>query len=569
MDATQGQGGALSQNDYLAPTGQPIYLPGTLPIGHDGACNHDDYPAPTKKPVCLTGASPSDTPSASCSKALYLPEALLALGVLALGFCFWEWGLLFQRESGVGDTLFFLSCIGMTLIYLQIKGLRQNTKSLIALGVAVAGALPFLFYGSRDFNILIWVFEVCACLIWVAYSCRSIIVPRLSGFIAMDFLNQTVVVPLTNGYRFFVSLFRWRPQKERKLLAAIALVGISLMVFIPLLILICSLLAVSDDGFAQLLTDLKKVFTDIDSATLRRWGLNLLLGIPVAAYIFGSIEGNTARRHSDYFKYDAMEGLFVRSHRLRPLAFFLPLGLLVVIYVSYFFAMGSYLTSALAGELPQSYTYAQYARQGFFELCGVATINLLILGVVYLLAKRQPGSFPLALRLLTAALALLTIALVITAASKMLLYIATYGLSPLRLYTSVFMLLLLVVFALLLAWHIKPFNAARPCIVAVVALFLALSLINTDGLIANYNVRQYLEGHTEQIDPEMLGTMSDATLPALRELSANAPDPKVRARAEQVIDNQLHRSQEANSHWYNWNLINWLNQPVNNPEQLM
>jgi len=557
MDATQGQGGALPQNEYQTPTGQPVYLPEDLPATGEGF-------------IFVNSTAPlADDPNSTRSITRYLSEALLALALLALGFCFWEWNLLFSERSGVGTTLFFLSCIVASLIYLRVKGLRQNIKSMLALGIAVAGALPFVIYGSRDFNILIWLFEVCACLLWVAYSCRTIIVPKLSGFIAIDFLNQLLVVPLANCYRFFTSLFQWRPKKGNKHLSSLVIVVISIAVFIPLLVLICSLLAASDDGFAELLTSFNRIFARIDTATLQRWCLNLFLGIPVAAYIFGSIEGNSARRHTDIFKFDALKRSFLRAHRLKTFAFFVPLSILVVIYISYFIAMGSYLTSALAGELPQSYTYAQYARQGFFELCGVATINLIIVGVVYLLAKRQPGSYPLFLRVLTAALALLTIALVITAASKMLLYINTYGLSPLRLYTSVFMLLLLIIFALLLVWHIKPFNAARPSLVAAAVLFLALSLANTDGIIANYNVRQYLEGRTEQIDPEMLGRLSDATLPALRELQAEASDPTVQARAEQEINSLTHPNKQDSLYlhptkrnpWYYWNLTSWNNNP--------
>jgi len=599
MDTSQGQGGALSPEQYQAPKGEPVYVPGAIPAQQDafmhaafsndqnaifpgtptqGQSEHAQvvYPsAPADYPGTPTEGqdehaqvvyppAPVSSETDKTTKTQHLVDALFALALLVLGFFFWEWGLLFGISGGVAVTLFFLSCIVLSLIYLHMKNIKQSSQSLLALGVAVAGALPFILFGSRDFNVLIWLFEASACLFCIAYSCKSIIAKQLSGFIAADFLNQSIIVPFANFGRFFISLFSLRLHKGRKPLTAIVIVVVSIIVFIPLLILIVTLLSASDDGFAQLLTDINKALIDIDMETLARWGLNFFLGIPVAAYLYGSIEGNSAHRHTNGLKYDSLEGLYTRSHRLRPLAFMLPLGILVVVYVSYFIAMGSYLTSALAGELPASYTYAQYARQGFFELCGVAVINLIILGAVYLWAQRKEGSSPLSIRVLTGALSLLTIALVITAASKMLLYIDTYGLSPLRLYTSVFMLLLLIVFSLILAWHVKPFNAARPSIIAAVVLFLALSLANTDGLIANYNVQRYLNGTTEEIDTYMLGRMSDATVPALRQLSAETSDLSVQEGAETMIAS--HQKYVQDDPWYRWNLVSWMNHYESNAE---
>lgn len=554
MNATSGTGEAMPQNTYGPPTGTPIAYQAGNPIAQQ--------PVSPESPLETPSSPDSPLAAPSRPKKLVLADLLMAVALLALGFCYWQWSLLWPFQRGIGDTLFFLLCIVIALIYLHVKNIRQNPKSLLALGLAGAVALSFGLYGRRDFDFLNWCFAAAACLIWVAYSCRSIIAPRLSGYLAADLFNQICIVPWANFGRFFTSLFGWRPQKGQKIILPLAITVLSLVVSIPVLMLVCQLLAYSDDGFARLLQALQDALRNIDLSTLLSWGRNLLLGLPVAAYIFGSIWANTAGRHTRSLRYDSLEQGLARCHGLRPLAFVLPLILLVIIYLTYFIAMGTYLTSALAGELPASYTYAEYARQGFFELCGVAVINLLIMAVVYLFAKRQPRSYPLLLKLLTAALNFLTLALVITAASKMLLYINTYGLSILRLLTLVFMLCLFITFALLFIWHIKPYNAARPCIMTAVALFVALSLTNTDALIANYNVQRYLDGQTPEIDLVMLSYMSDAVVPALRELSAQAPSQDVQSAAEAAIAYRttLHSSDSDASeaqHWYHWNLVSW------------
>ena len=51
------------------------------------------------------------------------------------------------------------------------------------------------------------------------------------------------------------------------------------------------------------------------------------------------------------------------------------------------------LFSALAGKLPEAFTYAEYARRGFFELCQVSVWNLCILIMSDLFTSRKDKQF--------------------------------------------------------------------------------------------------------------------------------------------------------------------------------
>jgi len=156
--------------------------------------------------------------------------------------------------------------------------------------------------------------------------------------------------------------------------------------------------------------------------------------------------------------------------------------------------------------------------------------------------------------------------LVITAMSKMALYIATYGLSRLRVYTFWFMVVLLLVFLVLIVWHVRPqWRAGRPLALIALTLTLALFLAPTDTLIARYNTQQYLGGATEKIDVDMLASLSDAALPSLYELRDTAPDARVREWAQQAIADHRNGvyqgmlySEDAQNEYYNWNMQSWL-----------
>lgn len=594
METSQAPGEAMPKSDQNPTPPSPPSQDGR-PTGPGDAAAATGGAHASQAAAPPTATEDSQQPPPPTGRAVYTsvpvsrrstprPEPVDVLYICMLvimGFCFWEWQVLSTANAGLGTTLFFLIVLGISLMYLHRKGMRQNPRSLVALAVAVAGALPFVLYGARDINILLLFFEIAACLAWVAYTCKTNISARLSGLLTIDLINQMFVVPLANGLKLFSALSGGikssrrshsnlsdeqagtrRRQHMRTLLA----VAIVLIIFIPVLTLIIVLLATSDAQFDIFLTGMLSrlnFFEQLDFNTVIRWVVNLVLGVPVACYIFGQVYGNVHRRYVNSFEKERVEAFYARAHVLPPVAFSVPLFLLITVYVCYFAVMAPYLFSAFTGILPGTFTYAEYARQGFFELCGVAVINMLVLYLTWLLAKRTPHSCPLALRILAGSVTLLTCLLVTTAASKMLLYVQTYGLSPLRLYTSWFMVLLFISFVLILLWHLRPFNVARPLVIVVVTLALILALTNTNGLIARYNTDRYLSGQTTEMDVALLESLGDAALPALYDLESRAVDEQTRREAQQAVSLHIVESAVASStahvegrgaRWYDWNI---------------
>ncbi|MCL2756669.1 MAG: DUF4173 domain-containing protein [Coriobacteriia bacterium] len=523
------------------------------------------FPAPNTQPIYFPPPAYQWEPAPPAPPAPPLPatlaDVIVALLAFIMGFCFWEWEVLSQDFSGISATLFFIVLLAICFVYLWQKGIKQNKASLVMLAVAILGACPFVLNGARDINALLLLFEGCMCLLWVAYSCRTVIAPYLSGFVIGDLFSQVFIVPFGNFGRAFASIIkgvRSSNKEGRRIWKTIAIALIGLVVTIPIFAIVIVLLINSDDGFYNFT---KNIFENIDMDRIVSYGFEFLGGIPIACYVFGAMYGNAYKRFTGALKYESLNKGFQKAHALPRVALYAPLVCFVVVYIVYFITMGSYLFSALNGELPASFTYAQYARQGFFELCGVAFINLLILAITYLLARREASSFPVALRILTGSISLLSCLLIVTAMSKMALYIGTYGLSPLRVYTSWFMVLLMFTFLILCIWHIRPFNAAQPIIVVTIILTLALGLTNTDGIVARYNVDRYLGGQTTLIDVDLLARLNDGALPPLYDLAERAPDAEVRKEAREAIRNYPDYSHismlgdpASRDRWVNWNV---------------
>ena len=182
----------------------------------------------------------------------------------------------------------------------------------------------------------------------------------------------------------------------------------------------------------------------------------------------------------------------------------------------FFISQWDYYTLAFYGVLPDGYSYAEYAREGFFQLCAVSTVNLLMmLGCTWFI--RLHGKISrIILKVITIANSVCSLILILTAASKMYLYILEYGLTPLRVYSSWAMIVLAVIFLLFIA---KQINDKLPlyslCIVCTTILFLALCICDPDTKIATYNTNQYISGNLERVDIDLLIDLGDSAVPAL------------------------------------------------------
>jgi hypothetical protein len=276
------------------------------------------------------------------------------------------------------------------------------------------------------------------------------------------------------------------------------------------LAIVLMLLSGADDAFASLWDRIRDLFHFPD---FMDYAFEFLLGIPVAAYLYGAVFGNATKRRAETMDAGAISAGLTRVRLVPGMAFSAPLAAFNACYALFFIALGQYFFSAFYGRLPEAVSYAEYARKGFFELCGVAAINLAIIAVVYLLVRTGEGARPRGLRLMTGLMSAFTVLLIITAASKMLLYISTYGLTRLRVYTTWFMLILLITFLLLLLWHFRAFDLIKPVIIVFAVGFMALTWANTDGLIASYNIERYESGNAGALDVEMLESLSDAVVP--------------------------------------------------------
>src|SRR3989344_9251131 len=201
-------------------------------------------------------------------------------------------------------------------------------------------------------------------------------------------------------------------------------------------------------------------------------------------------------------------------------------GSLNVLFLLFIIVQLRYLFGGQSNISELGFTYAEYARRGFFELIAVAFVSLLLLFFTHTLVSKFLS------------LALTAQVLVIMASSfkRLLLYEDAYGFTTLRLYSHAFIVLLAVIFVLL-AWKIiAGFPESRfafSAFLGVVAFVAAMNLINPDSFIARRNIERfagsgkldadYLLSLSEDAWPETVKVLNHGALRAKYEKKANSP----------------------------------------------
>ena len=153
-------------------------------------------------------------------------------------------------------------------------------------------------------------------------------------------------------------------------------------------------------------------------------------------------------------------------------------------------------------------TYAQYARQGFFQLVVVALLTFAIVGGAAHWARAVTRGQNVLLRLLLGLLCILTLVILASALRRLVLYEETYGFTRLRISVHATILWFAVLFGLVLValaiW--RGSWLPRAFVYVSAAGLLAFSLVNPDAVIAGQNVERYEE--TGEIDIGYLQTLS-------------------------------------------------------------
>lgn len=293
-------------------------------------------------------------------------------------------------------------------------------------------------------------------------------------------------------------------EEKKKLSPTSKHILTGLLISLPLLLLIVPLLASADSVFSYYISNFYTIFSIIKPGKFI-WDAILITFISL--FIFGLLWS---------FNYPLKKQRATKETKgvFETVTVITVLVVINLVYLMFTLVQSSYLYGSGESILPNGFTYAEYARRGFFELVLVTIINFTIFTLSQKFTKK--GSVPLSsiLRAVHSILVLFTLNMLYSANFKMIIYENAFGYTYLRVFVQIFLLLLLLLFIIALAgiWN-KRVPTVKASIVVTLVLYVAVNFINVDGIIARKNIERFRE--TKKIDVNYLTQLSDDALPEL------------------------------------------------------
>ena len=195
--------------------------------------------------------------------------------------------------------------------------------------------------------------------------------------------------------------------------------------------------------------------------------------------------------------------------------------------------------------------YANYARQGFFQLMIISVINLIMI----LIAKRKDYKDNNYTNKMCLFMIFFTFILIITSAIRMYFYEQAYGYTFLRLavYIALFTEVILLIPTILYVLNKKK-HLIKTYFSIIVTIYVIINLVNIDNIIVSRNVTRYLE--TGKIDMAYIenSTGTDAVKQIIRILESDKDENGTKQIASIYLVNTYEDLKNENTDFRDFNI---------------
>ncbi len=453
----------------------------------------------------------------SARKRVYTKRDLAILALCA-PLCFLYVKTFSAADKSLGRCLVCIMLLVLGEVYLRMSGRAMSAdRKGIFFGIsALVLSVGLVMTSNATVQIFSALYIFFAFVLRIYYAGGNGVGSVGDVGFAADVIRSAVIMPFGSFSGAFEAVaFVGRGKGKgigRNIL--IALIGLA-VAFVPALI-VCVLLSY-DSGFTEMTNSFFDLIFSDGFGILR----DILFALFVLSFVFGAFYSSAHSRFTHILGSERCASVSnCISFAPTVLSVFAVLPFLVI-YAVFFASQAEIYVSAFTGVLPDGFTYSEYARDGFFQLCAVSFINFLIIICTSVFSKDKKNVL---LRICHFTLSVMTLALLATAASKMIIYVGAYGLTELRILSSAFMVFLAVCFVLFIIKQFLPkVNTFAGTFVCAFLILALLSLGNADGICADYNAYRYASGTLAEYDISELA-YGDSGIAALERLAEKYGD---------------------------------------------
>lgn len=385
---------------------------------------------------------------------------------------------LYKNLYGITSIFYSIATVGYMLYIAKTYHKKYKPINIfISLTIILLGISNFI---TADYSIIFFNYVGIIGLIIMNMIYLYVDVSRVSIFRYVTLFCTIIVGVLVKFFDPVDDLVTYIKNKKIKRNKTIFNIIIGVFVSIPIcIVLICILTAadaVFNDFVLSICEDFDLVFI---FSNLLGTGTMFVAGI-IITYAF--------------VKYIVSNDISIKKGKILNASPAIPVvatSMIAFVYVIFSLIQIFYLFLG-KGNLPEGYTYASYAREGFFQLLVVCAFNIVLILLCTELFKEH-NIFKLVLLVIS----ICTYIMLASSVFRMYLYISEYGLTTFRV---VVLWSLLVMAIVMIIFTLRIFNAnidvIKSCVVIIASCYLVLALGKVDYHVAKYNFEMYKEMNT-------------------------------------------------------------------------
>lgn len=264
-------------------------------------------------------------------------------------------------------------------------------------------------------------------------------------------------------------------EKKGKINPNVKYVVIGIAIAIPLTLIVTILLATADMMFGKIFVDFFEKVNVGDGL------LMILMALAVFISAYALLRKLSMRDIKEEVK---------KKKGVNPVIGITFNSVLSFIYLV--FSVYQFVFLFFGAGLPEGYTYAEYAHEGFYQLVAVSILNLLIVFISKVVFEKNK-----VLNVILAITSLCTFVMIASSAYRMILYIDVYRLTVLRVLTLWALAVITLIMAVICLYIFVPKIPATKIMVAIVTvMYIGLAYSHPTKIIANYNMKEFIKTGT-------------------------------------------------------------------------
>jgi hypothetical protein len=323
----------------------------------------------------------------------------------------------------------------------------------------------------------------------VLLASKELLKKHIASFRIPDYFLTIAVTPFKILKRFGQAVaFLVRPsQKSSSIVTKRVIIGI--IMALPFLLFFGALFASADLAFKQLVDSIFR-FTLPEELVGH---LIFIIGTAAVALGLFAYLFNVPAEKESVETIDSVKQDKAATDRTIEVKVFL--WMIAGLFAIFLVFQIAYLFGGAINISGGAFTYAEYARKGFWELLVVSFSTLLILLLMDKFTKQSNSRFAW-FSLPSLVLIAEIFIIIISAFKRLMLYQSAYGLTTLRLYVAGFIIFLAAIFIILAIklWQERKDSffafGALLCMIAFLTIF---NLLNPDSFIAKVNIDRFNE----------------------------------------------------------------------------